>query len=149
VLVGTKVDIVLVKTEMNVVLVRTKTVLVLIGTEIGMLRVGTKIAIVLVRTRIDVWFVGIGKENSCIDLERVVKILKYLFKLRIKLIDWEAPLRESGEVYIDLDIWLKSNISGSAVKRSSPLKGCVIVISIFKELTDLKVRSVVVPIREI
>jgi len=83
------------------------------------------------------------------DLERVVKMLKYLFKLRIELIDWEAPLRKSREVYIDLNIWLKSDMSGSAIERSSPLEGCVIVISISRELTDLKVRSVVVPVREI
>jgi len=44
------------------------------------------------------------KESSYIDLERVVKMLKYLFKLRIKLVDWEAPLKESREVYIGLDI---------------------------------------------
>ena len=83
------------------------------------------------------------------DLERVVKILKYLFELGIKLIDQEAPLRESRKVYIDLDILLKSNISGSTIERNSLLDSCVIVITIPRELTDLKVRSVVVLIREI
>ena len=52
-------------------------------------------------------------------------------------------------MYIDLDIWLKSNISGSAIERSSPLEGCVIVITVPRELTDLKVRSIIVLIREI
>ena len=52
-------------------------------------------------------------------------------------------------MYIDLDIWLKSDINGSAIERSSPLEGCIIVVSVSRELTDLKVRSVVVPIREI
>jgi len=52
-------------------------------------------------------------------------------------------------VYINLDIQLKSNISSSAIERSSPLEGYVIVISVSRELTDLKVRSVIVPIREI
>jgi hypothetical protein len=128
-----------------------------------------------VRTGMDAWFVGIGidtvwlnvkvllvivrlspfagrvdgKESSCVDSERVVEMLEYLFELGIELADWEAPLRESGEVYIDLDIWLESDMSGSAVERSSPLEGCVIVVSVSRELTDLKVRSVVVPVREI
>jgi len=78
----------------------------------------------------DVWFIGFGidtvwlnikvllaivrlslfvgcvnrKKSSCVDSERVVKMLEYLFKLGIELIDWEAPLRKSGEVYIDLNI---------------------------------------------
>ena len=90
-----------------------------------------------------------GKESSYIDLERVVKLLKYLFELRIKLINREAPLRESREVYIDLDIWLKSNISSSTIKHNSLLEGCVAVVTVPKELTDLKVRSIVVLIREI
>jgi len=52
-------------------------------------------------------------------------------------------------VYIDLNIWLESNISGSAIECSSPLKGYVIIIFISRELTDLKVRSIVVPVRKI
>jgi len=44
------------------------------------------------------------KKSSYINSERMVGILKYLFKLGIKLIDWEAPLKESREVYIGLDI---------------------------------------------
>ena len=50
---------------------------------------------------------------------------------------------------INLDIWLESDISGSAVERNSPLKGCVIVIIVPRELTDLKVRSVMALIKEI
>ena len=89
------------------------------------------------------------KESSYIDLGRVVKILKYLFKLKIKLIDWEALLIESRKVYIDLDIWLKSNISGSAIERSSLFKGYIIVVTVPRELIDLKVRLVIVLLREI
>ena len=52
-------------------------------------------------------------------------------------------------MYIGLDIWLKFNISSSAVERNSLLKGCVVVITVPKEVTDLKVKSVMVLIREI
>jgi len=44
------------------------------------------------------------EESSCVDSERVAKILKYLFELGIKLTDQKAPLRESREVCINLDI---------------------------------------------
>ena len=76
-------------------------------------------------------------------------MLKYLFKLRIKLTDWKAPLRESGEVYIDLDIWLESDISNSTIECNSLLKGCVEVVTIPREPMDFKVRSIVVLIKEI
>ena len=52
-------------------------------------------------------------------------------------------------MYIDPDIWLKSNISGNTIERNSPLEGCVIVLTVPRGLTDLKVKSVVVLIREI
>ena len=52
-------------------------------------------------------------------------------------------------MYIDLDIWLESNISGSAVKSSSLLEGYIVVVTVPRELMDLKVRSVVVLVREI
>ena len=90
-----------------------------------------------------------GKESNCVDLKRVVKMLKYLFKLGIKLADRKAPLRESGEVYIDLDIWLGSNISGSVIEHNNLLKGCVVVVTVFKELMDFKIKSIVVLIKEI
>ena len=52
-------------------------------------------------------------------------------------------------MYIGLDIWLKFNISGSAVERNSLLESCVVVVTVPREVTDLKVKSVVVLIREI
>ena len=90
-----------------------------------------------------------GEESSCVDSESVVEMLKYLFVLGIKLADWAAPLKESGEVNIDLDIWLESDMSGSAVEGSSPLDGCVVAVTVPRELTNLKVRSVVVLVRGI
>ena len=161
-LVGIKMDIVLTGTEADMVLVD----IVLVGTEMDMVRVGTKMDMVLVGTEIDtVWlnvkvllaivrlspFAGRvdGKESSCVDSERVVGMLKYLFELGIKLADWEAPLKESGEVYIGLDIWLESDMSGSAVERNSLLEGCVVVVTVPKEVIDLKVKSVIVLVKEI
>lgn len=168
-------DIVLVETEMGVVLIRTETALILVETKIYIIQIKTEIDIVLVKTGINIQFVKIniktvqlnikvllaivrlspftgyinGKESSYINLKRVIKLLKYLFKLRIKFINREAPLRESKKVYINLDIQLKSNINSGTIERNSPLKGCVAVITIPRELIDLKVRSVMVFIREI
>jgi len=62
-----------------------------------------KVLLAIIRLSLFIGYIN-KKESSCVDSERVVKILKYLFKLRIELVDWEAPLREFGEVYIDLDI---------------------------------------------
>jgi hypothetical protein len=45
-----------------------------------------KVLLVIVRLSLFAGRVN-GKESSCVDLERVVEMLKYLFKLRIKLID--------------------------------------------------------------
>ena len=169
------VDIVLVETKMDIVLVRTETVLVLVGTEIDIARVRTEIDMVLIGPKIDIYFIEFKidivwlnikmlltiirlspfvnyvdrKESSYIDLKRVVKLLKYLFKLRIKLIDLKAPLREFREVYINLNIWLESNISGSAIKYNSLLEGCMVVITIPRELMDFKVKSIIVLIKEI
>jgi len=77
--------------------------MVLVGTEIDMVWLNVKVLLAIVRLSLFIGRVN-RKESSCIDLERVVRMLKYLFKLRIKLINWEAPLKESGEVYIGLDI---------------------------------------------
>jgi len=73
------------------------------GTEIDTVWLNVKVLLAIIRLSLFIGCVN-RKESSCVDLERVVKILKYLFKFRIKLIDWEAPLKESGEVYIGLDI---------------------------------------------
>jgi len=119
-----------------------------VGTKIDIVWLNIKVLLAIIRLSLFIGCVN-RKKSSYMDSERVVRIFKYLFKLRIKLIDWEVPLKEFRKVYIGLDIWLKSNISGSAIKRNSLLEGCVVVITISRELTDLKVRSVVVLIREI
>ena len=77
--------------------------IILVETEINMVWLNVKVLLAIIRLSLFIGCVN-KKESSCVDLERVVKMLKYLFKLRIKLVDWEALLKESGEVYIGLDI---------------------------------------------
>jgi len=74
-----------------------------VGTEIDTVWLNVKVLLAIVRLSPFINRVN-GKESSYVDSKRVVRMLKYLFKLRIKLIDWEAPLKESREVYIGLDI---------------------------------------------
>jgi hypothetical protein len=45
-----------------------------------------------------------GEKSSCVDLKKVIEMLKYLFKFGIKLIDQKALLRKFGELYINLNI---------------------------------------------
>ena len=73
------------------------------GTEIDTMWLNMKVLLAIIKLSLFIGHVN-RKKSSCIDLERVVRMLKYLFELRIKFIDWEAPLKESREVYIGLDI---------------------------------------------
>jgi len=77
--------------------------IVLVGTEIDMVWLNVKVLLAIIRLSLFVGRVD-RKKSSYMDSERVVGMLKYLFELGIKLIDWETPLKEFREVYIGLDI---------------------------------------------
>jgi len=57
-----------------------------VGTKIDIVWLNVKVLLAIIRLSLFIGCVN-RKKSSYIDLERVVKMLKYLFKLRIKLVD--------------------------------------------------------------
>jgi len=71
---------------MAIVLVRIGMDAWFIGFRIDTVWLNVKVLLAIIRLSLFVSYVN-KKESSYMDLERVVKMLEYLFKLRIKLID--------------------------------------------------------------